>query len=200
MPGFITRWVLWDQESFLLTLWVSSNRNLTSVWYYYSIRRLNLHSPGFFVGSNTYHFSDKRPLSQLWQGGRYFCRGTDKWFPWEVKVPSGSRQNFSMNIKMKRKPPNCKGFVAKNQKALPQELNLHVTLQTCTRDCSSSQSQVASKVETGYNKATSSQPSEQFLAPFVTEVRAPTGLNPIIPVEIWDRMNLFHMSLPNPGW
>lgn len=60
------RWLLWDQEPILPTVGVSSYRNLTSVWYYYSIRRVNLRSPGFLVGSDTFQFSDKCPLGWQW--------------------------------------------------------------------------------------------------------------------------------------
>lgn len=141
----------------------------------------------------------------IWQGGRYSCRRTDKWFPREAEVPSGSRQNFCMNIKLKRKPPNCKRLVA-TQKLPPQItefacdiIDLHKKPQQ-TEDRSSSYSQVSSHMEAGYNNTAFSWPSEQFLLPFVTEARAPTGLHPVIPVEIWDQMNLFHISLPNPGW
>lgn len=202
MPRFITGWLLWDQESFLLTLWVSSNRNLTSVWYYYSIRRLNLHSPGFFVGSNTFHFSDKCPLSQQCfdRVGGTPAEELTNGFHDKLKYPQEVDRISAWISRWKGNPQTARDLWQKTKRfLLPKKLNLHVTLQTCVRDCSSSYSQVASKVEAGYNKAACSWPSEQFLLPFVTEVRAPTGLNSIISVEIWDQMNLFHMSLPNSG-
>lgn len=62
------------------------------------------------------------------------------------------------------------------------DIDLHVKSEQ-TKDHSSSCSQVSSHMEPCYNTEAHFCPSNQFLLPFVTKVRAPTGLHAVIPVE-----------------
>lgn len=127
------------------------------------------------MGSDTFHFNDKCPLSRQWfdrVGGTPAVNLTNGLHE-KLKHPQEA-DRISAWTSSWRKPSNCNRFVSSHMVLYQRtEFGCDITglpkKAQQTEDHSSLYSQLSLHMEEGYNKAARSWPPEQFLLPFLTE-------------------------------